>query len=376
MPSPLLSRPLRLPDPAAPLRRVLRRWTRSRLAPTDTQRLVQRNIYILPTRAGLVYALTLLVLLVASINYRLNLGYLLTFLLAGSGLASMHLTHATLRGLTLRLRPPAPAHAGEAAGVDVVLASPDAARWGVGVGLEAAGDDTLAWTDVPAGGEAALRIGHVPAQRGLHGLPLLRVETRFPLGLFRAWTLWQPASRLLVYPAPERPAAPLPGGAARAGEAAPVRGAPAESAEFDGVRGWRRGDPLRQVVWKKAATALATGGELVSREHAPAATTARLQLRLARLRRARRRGEAVAAGRLGARRAPRRTAPTACRCPASRWRPAPATRSAAPRWRRSRCGAERWPRRRPRAAPRPHAGCASAGGGCRATPATRCSCSR
>jgi hypothetical protein len=42
---------------------------------------------------------TLLVLLVASINYQLNLGYLLTFLLAGSALVGMHVCHATLRGL-------------------------------------------------------------------------------------------------------------------------------------------------------------------------------------------------------------------------------------------------------------------------------------
>ncbi|MBK9362478.1 MAG: hypothetical protein IPM99_15800 [Rubrivivax sp.] len=51
------------------------------------------------------FAPTLLVLLLASINYQLNLGYLLTFLLAGSGLVSMHVTHNTLRRLTLRLRP-------------------------------------------------------------------------------------------------------------------------------------------------------------------------------------------------------------------------------------------------------------------------------
>ena len=59
----------------------------------------------MPTRAGLVFALTLLVLLVASINYQLNLGYVLTFLLAGSGAVSMHMTHGTLRGLTLHLKP-------------------------------------------------------------------------------------------------------------------------------------------------------------------------------------------------------------------------------------------------------------------------------
>ena len=33
-------------------------------------------------------------LLLASINYQLNLGYILTFLLAGSGIVSMHVTHS------------------------------------------------------------------------------------------------------------------------------------------------------------------------------------------------------------------------------------------------------------------------------------------
>ena len=72
-------------------------------APTR-QTLTQGNVYILPTRAGWMFGLTLLVLLLASVNYQLNLGYMLTFLLAGSGVVSMHITHGTLRGLTLHLR--------------------------------------------------------------------------------------------------------------------------------------------------------------------------------------------------------------------------------------------------------------------------------
>jgi hypothetical protein len=57
-------------------------------------------------------ALTLVLLLVGSINYQLNLGYLLTFLLAGSSLVGMHLCHGTLRGLTLTLAAPDPQFAG------------------------------------------------------------------------------------------------------------------------------------------------------------------------------------------------------------------------------------------------------------------------
>ena len=72
-----------------------RAWWLARVPLADTLALTQGNVYILPTRAGWMLAATLAVLLVASINYQLNLGYLLTFLLAGSGLVSMHVTHNT-----------------------------------------------------------------------------------------------------------------------------------------------------------------------------------------------------------------------------------------------------------------------------------------
>ena len=163
--------------------------------------------------------MTLLVLLVASINYQLNLGYVLTFLLAGSGVVSMHVTHATLRGLTLHLKPVPPVFAGEPAVLDVVMTSPGSARYGIGLKMAAAADSSLAWIDVPAGGQATAQVSFVPPTRGLHDVPAITATTRFPLGLFRAWTVWRPAARLLVYPALERdaprpPAArPVSGGA-------------------------------------------------------------------------------------------------------------------------------------------------------------------
>jgi len=132
--------------PAYAVRKRVRAWLTSRLPRTDTQLLTQGNVYILPTRAGWMFALTLIVLLLASVNYQLNLGYILTFLLAGSGIVSMHVTHGTLRGLTLHLRPVAPAFAGSPAVLDVVMSSPSSPRFGVGLRLLDAAPATLAWT--------------------------------------------------------------------------------------------------------------------------------------------------------------------------------------------------------------------------------------
>jgi uncharacterized protein (DUF58 family) len=228
---------------------------------TDTWTLTQRNIYIVPTRAGFVFAAVLVVMLMAAINYQLNLGYVLTFLLAGAGFVSMHLTHNTLRGVTLHLKPPQPGFAGEPLPLEMVLSSPTRLQHGIGLGF---GDDGHyggdVFVDVPAGGQATARLAFVPPRRGLHDVPTLRAETRYPFGLFRAWTVWRPAARVLAWPAPERPTAPLPAAPPAAGETAQRKAS--DGGEFEGVRAYRRGDALKQVVWKKAART----GALVSRD--------------------------------------------------------------------------------------------------------------
>lgn len=249
----------------APLAARWRAWWNARHPRTDALVLTQRNVYILPTRAGWMYALTLLVLLLASINYQLGLGYLLTFLLAGSGIVSMHVTHNTLRGLELHLRPPTAVHAGDAALLEVVLDSASASwRHGIGLALRDVAPRAWVWVDVPPGGQASTRLAWAAPRRGRLRLPDVRIETRFPLGLFRVWSDWRPAAELLVYPRVEQPAAPLPAARAHGSGQATLRSS--EGGEFEGVRAWRRGDPLKLVVWKKAARALDTGGELIARD--------------------------------------------------------------------------------------------------------------
>ncbi|CAM5784284.1 hypothetical protein OPEN69S_01350 [Ottowia pentelensis] len=235
------------------------RWWQARQPRTDTLLLTQRNVYILPTRAGWMLAATLGVLLIGSINFQLNLGYALTFLLAGCAAAGMVIGHNTLRGLALQLAPPEPVFAGQLARLSVTLVN-NRRTPRLAVGVARRGTRQWAWADVPAGGQATVEVAFQPARRGPHAVPALVAETRFPLGSFRIWAPWQPAARVLVYPAPEPqpPALPI-------GEPAPGSGATSgarASGEFDGVRAYQRGDPLKLVVWKKYARS----GELVSRD--------------------------------------------------------------------------------------------------------------
>jgi uncharacterized protein (DUF58 family) len=249
------------------IRGRIRQWWLQRLPATDTWTLNQGNIYIVPTKAGFVFAVTLVLMLLAAINYQLNLGYALTFLLAGAGLVSMHQTHATLRGLTLHLRPTSAVFAGDAALLEIVLTNPGSERHGVGLHFQdrATHGTSFVWTDVPALGQAHARLSIVPATRGVHAVPALVAETLFPFGLFRAWTLWRPAAQVLAWPRPEVPTPPLPPSSALPDDHR-AQQSRSDGAELDGVRAWRRGDTLRQVLWKKVARS----GELVSRDTAGA----------------------------------------------------------------------------------------------------------
>ena len=249
-------------NPFAIARSRFRRWWQSRLPLVDTMTLTQRNVYILPTRAGFMLAATLAVLLVGSINYQLNLGYLLTFLLAGCALVGMHVSHGTLRGLTLNLHPPEPQFAGASATLSVVLTNArKRSRHGIGLAvLDATHETHWTWSDVPSEGSATVQVAFKPLHRGLHRVPPLTAETRFPLGTFRVWTVWRPAAQVLVYPSPEAFPPPLPPGEPRAGGGAIAR--VTQTGEFEGVRAYRRGDPMKLVVWKKAAKS----EDLVSRD--------------------------------------------------------------------------------------------------------------
>lgn len=253
-------------NPVRWARERFRRWWQARLRPDDDHYLTQRNVYILPTAPGLMLAITLLVLLVASINFQLNLGYALTFLLAGCSLVGMHMGHATLRGLHLQLVPPEAEFLDVPTRLTVQLHNTSARpRYGVGLALQDLG--AWSWVEVPPKGSCQLRLAWLAPRRGFVKLPLLSAESRFPLGTFRVWTVWQPAACAWVYPRPEMPAPALPGVTAPIAGAAGAIDLVVAHGDWDGVRGYRRGDPPKQIVWKKAAQALATGsGALVSRD--------------------------------------------------------------------------------------------------------------
>lgn len=207
-----------------------------------------RQIFILPTRHGLLFVLVLVALALAAINYSNALAYLLTFLLASMAVVSLLHTQRNLLTLRVSAAGGDPVFAGEPAAFRVCLHNDSGARFALRLESRPA---TLAPFNVPAHDIRCVVLSIPTLQRGWLDCPPLTLASVYPLGITRAWTrrLLFPA-RCLVYPKPAD-AAPWDTAAGNEGESHP--GVLQDGEDFSGLRAYQPGDALARISWKTLA---------------------------------------------------------------------------------------------------------------------------
>lgn len=220
-------------------------WLARRIPPANRITLDQRRIFILPTRQGAAFAVALLLMLLAGINYQNSLAYGLTFLLFSLALVAMLHTYRNLAGLQLAGGGASPVFAGEVAGFRLRLESDRRAHQAIALGWRG---EPLVVNDVPAGETVALQVFHPAPTRGWLRPERLRVESRFPLGLFVAWSWLDLDVRGLVYPRPLE--APPPRYGEDSGGEEGQRQAGQGADDFQGLRAYQPGDSRRRLDWK------------------------------------------------------------------------------------------------------------------------------
>ncbi|MGZ5032781.1 MAG: DUF58 domain-containing protein [Usitatibacter sp.] len=232
----------------ANLRQSISDWIfRAAVPETPPVTLVQRRIFILPTKQGYLFAFVLLLLLLASINYSLSLGFVLTFLLASmAGVAMLH----TWRNLAhLKLRPGRcdAVFAGETAHFALTVETPSQTRFSIAVRRR---DEEPVYADIATGEIAIVTLPMVASRRGVIRCGRLEIFTRYPVGLFHAWSYVDFDLTVIVYPRPD-PFAGVPPAQSRSAseEGIPIAG----DEEFNMLRAYRAGDAPRQIAWKALA---------------------------------------------------------------------------------------------------------------------------
>jgi len=231
--------------------RVRRRRGLTRLPLT----LEYRHIYVLPTRFGFWFGVLLVLTVIGGLNFNNNMALMLGFLLAAIAQLTTLLAYRNLAGLTVQSISATPVFAGDRARFRVLVGNHEArSRFAV----EAVAPDSRSCTDIEPADSGALTLEQDTWQRGWLDMDPFRIENRYPLGLFRAWSVILPQASCLVYPRPATHPPPLPKtGQGDAGT--PVRG---DGEHFHGLREYRRGDSLHRIAWRASAR----HGKLYTRE--------------------------------------------------------------------------------------------------------------
>jgi uncharacterized protein (DUF58 family) len=226
------------------------------LSPVRQATLRFRRIYILPTRQGMGFAAAMSVMLLGSINYGNALGYVLSFLLIGASLVSMLHAVRNLAGLSLRWDESAPVFAGDTAHFALQVDNRgQQRRFGLLARLAARrrrtiNDNPALRFHLDADSVERIELPAVAARRGWFSPGRVTLATRFPFGLFRAWSRVDAGLRCLAYPRPDGDQA-LP---VYEPDTCAEHGSHGKGEdEFSGLRDYRPGDSARRVHWKAVA---------------------------------------------------------------------------------------------------------------------------
>lgn len=226
---------------------LYQRWLQHRIPPSRRVQLGQRSIFIFPTGYGFLFLLIAALLFIAGINYENNLLLGFSFLLVSIFLIAILHTFRNLAGVVLIAGGQRPGFVGGRGALEVRVQGGSSPHRSL----------TLRWPDSPAedisvepGHEESVWLSVNLTRRGRQHPGRLRIDSRYPLGLLRTWSMVDLDSRCIAWPKP-LPGGECPGtgGDDDSGRKAQDKG----SEDFDGLRNYVAGDSLRSVDWKSYA---------------------------------------------------------------------------------------------------------------------------
>lgn len=253
----------RLPLIPRLLERVISRWADKRLKHSTRHVAINRhNLYILPTRHGVMFFMILLLILLGVINYENSPGYMLAFLLGSLGLLAMIYTHQNLNRIELRIIPAEPVFAGQTAFFPVTITQPaHSVRPALQLQLEGQPEIPVHLIEQT---EITIRLPLNTESRGWIKAPRLKIYTEYPLGLFHAWSWLRLDAQCLVYPAPDAHHH------AHQNQQYSQRGEHIDDTpgvdDFAGIRQYQAGDQPSHLAWKAIAKTGALQTKLYSNE--------------------------------------------------------------------------------------------------------------
>ena len=233
---------------SGPLSRTFEKWLKRRIPPANSVTLNQGNVFILPTREGIYFTFLIVFIVLAGINYQNSLVFALAFLLFSMLMVSILHTYRNLSGITLQSAGSKPAFAGDDIEFDVNLTRSGARTYeALQLGWH---KNEVTEADLLEEEQCLVNLFLPAKQRGIMNPGRLLIQTRYPVGLFRAWSWVDLDMTAIVYPRPVV-AGPIPGALSSSGEGDALQRGGVD--DFYGFREYQGGDSLRHIAWKNYA---------------------------------------------------------------------------------------------------------------------------
>lgn len=222
-------------------RRKWQQWLRVRITFTPEKTLTRNNIYIVPTKAGVALVFTVALILFAAINYENNSLFLLGFSALAIFLLSIFSTFENLQGLSLRGQAGPLVQQGENAPFSVVLSHK---KNRLSQALELSLADSGSNIDLVQYEPHIATVWKKTTVRGCMKIDWLKLETRYPLGLVKAWSYADLGLRAYVYPQPKE------------GEVSAITNTDGnnnqqrqDADDYRNIRNWQQGESPKRILW-------------------------------------------------------------------------------------------------------------------------------
>ncbi len=206
-------------------------------------KLSRKQISIFPTQHGFLFLVILIAMLIGSINYNNNAGFILVFLLGGMAMISIFHSFKNLVGMEIHFLSPLPVFAGQTA-VFPVQVRPLSAGCRAVRFLLAPNDPLFVSIDR----EKTLQMGIPALERGLLHPKALTIASYYPFGLFRFCAALPVETGCLVYPRP------IPGPFRSAGIGQFLDGEEPTcrqgADDFQGLKQYQPGHSINRISWK------------------------------------------------------------------------------------------------------------------------------
>lgn len=214
-----------------------------------------RRIRVRPTREGWWFLLLLIGLTAAAFNTGNNLLYIILSLMLALLFVQNVLAEWNLRWVKVERRLPPEVFAYEGAIGSLVLRNTRQHLVAVGIEVEEVGaGEAHAVFGLVAPGEALdAAATWTFAERGLARLSQVRLTSTFPFGLFRRTRELDLGAELLVYP--RRRHGPLARGRSGTGQDERPDRRSGGAGDFQGLRPYQPGDPVRTIHWPNSSRA-------------------------------------------------------------------------------------------------------------------------